>query len=88
MANNPTNNDTNLHLHLQESEDLKKQWFTYVFESIRKLYDKIEVNAIQSRKEKEELLFLGKKYEIKVSLAQKEKMDVAIFEANCILDFS
>lgn len=49
-------NSDDVKLHLQEADDLKKQWFNYVFESIRKLYDKIESNSLQVKKEKEELL--------------------------------
>ena len=53
---NENSNSDDVKLHLQEADDLKKQWFSYVFESIRKLYDKIELNSLQVKKEKEELL--------------------------------
>jgi len=54
----PTNANDDIKLHLQEADDLKKKWFSYVFDSIQKLYDKIETNAIQLHKEKEEILKL------------------------------
>jgi len=54
-------------LHLQEADNLKKQWFSYVFESIQKLHDKIEINTAQLRKEKEELL--------KILMAYKEELN-------------
>lgn len=53
----PTN-DEDVKLHLQEADDLKKQWFNYVFESIQKLNEKIEATTLQLQKEKEELIKL------------------------------
>lgn len=49
-------------LHLQEAENLKKQWFSYVYASIHTLSDKIENNVTQLHKDKEELLKLIIKY--------------------------
>lgn len=62
---NPTHDG--IKLHLQEADDLKKQWFTYVFESIQKLYDKIEMNATTLRREKDDLLKILMDYRTEVN---------------------
>lgn len=51
-------NDDDVKLHLEEADEIKKKWFSYVFDSIQRLSDKIEANALQLQKEKEELLKL------------------------------
>jgi len=64
--------DDNIKLHLQEADDIKKKWFSYVFDNIQKLNDKIEVNTLQLQKEKEELLKLLVEYRDKLLEAIKE----------------
>lgn len=67
----PTDND-DVKLHLQEAEELKKQWFSYVYESIQTLNEKIEKNVFQLQKEKEELLKLLVQYRDELLAVIKE----------------
>jgi len=41
-------------LHLLESDILKRQWVTYVFEAVEKLHVKVEANTLQLQKERED----------------------------------
>lgn len=66
-------NDEKLSLHLKEADNIKKEWFTYVFNSIQTLNDKLEANSIQIKQEKEELLKLLIKYKDSLMLAIEEK---------------
>lgn len=50
--NLPNSNDVKFHLHLQESEDMKRQWFSYVYENMKTLHDKVEASVLQAEKEK------------------------------------
>jgi len=44
--------DVKFHLHLQEAEDMKKKWFSYVFDNIQSLHDKVESSTLQIEKER------------------------------------
>lgn len=57
-----TPDDGDVKLHLQEADELKKKWFSYVFDSIQRLNDKIEASSLQLQKEKEELIKLLVQY--------------------------
>lgn len=65
-------NDDDIKLHLQEADDIKKKWFSYVFDNIQKLHEKIEANTLQLQKEKEELLKLLVDYRDKLLEVIKE----------------
>lgn len=43
-------------LHLKEADDMKKQWYSYVFTSISSLSDKVEATALRVEKERAEVL--------------------------------
>jgi predicted RND superfamily exporter protein len=58
----PENNEDGTKLHLQEAENLKKQWYSYVLVSIQKLSDKIDENNAKIFKYKEDLLEFTSKY--------------------------
>lgn len=64
-------------LHLLESDMLKRQWVTYVFEAVEKLHSKVEANTLQVQKEREEffraLVELKDKLNDKLTLASKEQ---------------
>jgi len=64
-------------LHLLESDMLKRQWVTYVFEAVEKLHGKVEANTLQVQKEREEffraLVELKDKLNDKLTLASKEQ---------------
>ncbi len=47
-------NTLGVKLHLQEAEIMKKEWYGYALSAIEKLHDKVEANAIQLQKEREE----------------------------------
>ncbi len=64
--------DNNIKLHLKEADDIKKKWFSYVFDNIQKLHEKIEANTLQLHKEKEELLKLLIEYRDKLLDTIKE----------------
>lgn len=63
--------DDGVKLHLRESEALKKQWVTYVFETVQKLHDRVEANTLQVQKEREE--FFHKLVELKEKLEEQLK---------------
>lgn len=67
-----SNTDEVIKLHLQEADDLKKKWFSYVFDSIQKLHDKMESNTLQLQKEKEELLKLLMEYRDKLLMVTRD----------------
>ena len=52
------NEDTkqDVKLHLQEADNLKKQWFDYVFKSIDRLSEKVEATALKVEHERVEVL--------------------------------
>jgi DNA anti-recombination protein RmuC len=56
-------------LHLLETDILKRQWMTYVFEAVEKLHDKVEVTTLQVQKEREE--FFRSLVELKDTLNDK-----------------
>lgn len=54
--------DAEIKLHLEESDQFKRDWFNSVHKSVQQLHDKIETNAMHQQKEKEELLKLLMQY--------------------------
>jgi len=48
-----TNRDPAIKLHLQESKNMQKEWFTYALDAIQKLSDKIEATVLSIQKERE-----------------------------------
>lgn len=64
-------------LHLLESDILKRQWVTYVFEAVEKLHVKVEANTLQVQKEREEffrsLVELKDNLNDKITVASKEQ---------------
>jgi oligoendopeptidase F len=56
LDNEKTNIDQNIKLHLQEAEDMKKQWFSYVYQNIDRLSRTIETTAIRVEQERVEVL--------------------------------
>lgn len=63
--------DDGVKLHLRESEALKKQWVTYVFEAINSLHEKVTANSMQVQKERED--FFHKLVELKEKLEEQLK---------------
>jgi len=55
---NDDNTDTGpvVKLHLQESKNMQKEWFTYALDAIQRLSDKIEITVLSIQKEREESL--------------------------------
>lgn len=49
-----TKNDVKLHL--QEADNIKKQWFTYVYQSIDNLSHRVEATALKVERERVEVL--------------------------------
>lgn len=52
--NDDTEKDSVVRLHLQESKNMQKEWFTYALDAIQKLSDKIELTVLSIQKEREE----------------------------------
>lgn len=64
-------------LHLLESDVLKRQWVTYVFEAVEKLHGRVEANTLQVQKEREEffraLVELKDKLNERIAVSSKEQ---------------
>jgi len=55
--NNGTKDESpSVNLHLQESGNMQKEWFTYALDAIQKLSDKLEVAVLSIQKEREDSL--------------------------------
>lgn len=72
-----TNEDVKIHL--RESELMQKQWFTYVLDVVEKMHSRVEANALQLQKEREqifrELVSLRDKLNDKISEVSKEQSE-------------
>lgn len=64
-------------LHLFESDMLKREWVTRVFDTVEKLHSKVEANTLQVQKEREEffraLVELKDKLNDQINIASKEQ---------------
>lgn len=71
MTKDYDTNDDGVKLHLRESEALRKQWVTYVFDAVQSLHDKVAANSLQLQKEREEVFH--KLVELKEKLDEQIK---------------
>lgn len=62
-----------IHLHLEESEKKRKEWYDRVFDIAEKLHNKVEESTLRGKKDKEELL--------KLLMSHREKLLEIIQEA-------
>ncbi len=50
-----SHSDSAVHMHLEEAEVLKKQWFSHVFETLNRLHEQITDNSRQAQKDRDKI---------------------------------
>jgi len=84
--------DPIVHMHLEEAEIMKKQWFSYVFETLNRLHEQIAETSRQSQKDRDKIhqeliklkedLLLDLKANAAISSKELEKLETRL---QCII---